>query len=84
MISNESGGIGRNKSQKYNEDNLRIISQLRYFGDFFGEKSYKIVAEKFGWNEKKSYLCTPFGKRAAGKAESSTKDWRRKIKIEKF
>jgi hypothetical protein len=47
-------------------------------------KNLKNSCEKIWMKGKKSYLCTPFGKRAADKAESSTKDWRREIKIEKF
>ena len=48
------------------------------------EKSLKFIAKKFGGYGKKRTFALPFEKRVADKAESSTKDWRRKIKIEKF
>ena len=48
------------------------------------EKSLKFVAKKFGGYEKKRTFALPFEKRVADEAESSYKDWRRKIKIEKF
>ena len=50
----------------------------------WSEKSLQNVAEKFGSSEKSSTFALPFEKRVAEKVKSSLKDWRLKIKIEKF
>ena len=47
-------------------------------------KKVKKCCRKIWRLGKKSYLCTPFENGVAVKAESSLKDWRLKIKIEKF
>ena len=48
------------------------------------EKRLKNVVEKFGSKEKSRTFALPFEKRVAVKAGSSYRDWRWKIKIEKF
>ena len=48
------------------------------------KKQLKFIAEKFGSKEKSRTFALPFEKRVVDEARSSLKDWRLKIKNEKF
>ena len=60
------------------------VNWLDACGVCFCKKVVKICKEKFGSKEKSRTFALPFEKRVAAEAESSYKDWRWKIKIEKF
>ena len=48
------------------------------------KKQLEFIAEKFGSKEKSRTFALPFEKRVVDEARSSLKDWRLKIKNEKF